>query len=130
MGVVERRHKYIVDSGLALLDHAKLTKELWNYAFATATFIYNRTSTDGISPYDFFFEKFPNIRDLKTFGCLVYPNMRPYQKQKISNRSDEHIFIGYPKASSGYMCLNAKIEKKKIQGMSFFSKMIFHRTGQ
>lgn len=43
MGTVERRHWHIVDSGLALLNQAKMPTPFWNYAFATAAFTYNRT---------------------------------------------------------------------------------------
>lgn len=38
MGDVERKHKHIVDSGLAILNHAQLSQEFWNYAFAITTF--------------------------------------------------------------------------------------------
>lgn len=54
MGTVERRHRHIVDIGLALQDHAKLPLSYWYYAFTAAAFLYNRVNSPvlaGDSPY-------------------------------------------------------------------------------
>lgn len=37
-GVVERKHRHIVESGLTLLKHASSTLKFWDYAFTTALF--------------------------------------------------------------------------------------------
>jgi len=42
MGSVERRHRQIVDIGLALLAHSNLPKPYWEDAFLIATYIINR----------------------------------------------------------------------------------------
>ncbi|RVW12197.1 Retrovirus-related Pol polyprotein from transposon RE1 [Vitis vinifera] len=41
-GRVERKHRHVVETGLALLAHASLPMEFWQYAFQTATFLINR----------------------------------------------------------------------------------------
>ncbi|RVW65725.1 Retrovirus-related Pol polyprotein from transposon RE1 [Vitis vinifera] len=41
-GRVERKHRHIVETGLALLSHASLPMKYWHYAFQTATFLINR----------------------------------------------------------------------------------------
>lgn len=41
-GVIERRHRQIVEIGLALVAHSNLPKIFWEYVFLTAVFIINR----------------------------------------------------------------------------------------
>lgn len=41
-GSVERKHRIIVDIGLALLSHSKVPFQFWDDAFDTATFLINR----------------------------------------------------------------------------------------
>lgn len=114
MGVVERSHRHVVDSGLALLNHASLPLTFWSFASAAAVFTYNSTPTDvlaGDSPYQKLFQKSPNIRDLRVFGCLAYPNLRPFNRAKFSNRTSPHVFIGYPYNSYGYLYYNPITDK-------------------
>lgn len=54
MGVVERRHRHLVDTGISLLDASNLPISFWNYAFCTAAYVYNRTASPSLgfrSPY-------------------------------------------------------------------------------
>ena len=44
-GVVERKHRHIVDLGLTLLYHASLPLQFWDYAFTTAICLVNRLPT-------------------------------------------------------------------------------------
>lgn len=101
MGTIERLHQHGLDSGLALLNNTSLPLTFWRYAFAAAVFTYNRTPIDILvndSPFQKLFHKSPNIRDLHVFGCLVYPNLRPF------NWLSPHIFIGYLDNTNGYLC--------------------------
>lgn len=107
MEVVEWWHRQIVELGLALLNQAGLPLSFWHFAFATSVFLYNRTLTSslvGSNPYEELYGEIPNVRDLHVFGCIVYPNMHPFNCFKFSNRSTDHLFIGYPNNTKGYMC--------------------------
>lgn len=80
-GYAERRHRHIVEKGLALLSHAKIPITYWPFAFTTTTNLINRfpTSTlQNLSPFRCLFQKDPNYSKLKSFGCLCYPWLRPY----------------------------------------------------
>jgi hypothetical protein len=42
-GVVECKHRYIVEVGLSLLAHAHMPLKYWNEAFAIVAYLINRT---------------------------------------------------------------------------------------
>ena len=41
-GVVERKHRHIIELGLTLLHHASLPLQFWDSAFCTAVYLINR----------------------------------------------------------------------------------------
>lgn len=109
MGVVERQHRHIVDSGISLLQQVGLPRSFWNYAFSTVAYLYNRTPTPalaGRSPFEMLYKKSPNLNNIRVFGSLAFPNLRPIQGSKFSPRSAPHVFIGYPTEHHGYMLIN------------------------
>lgn len=109
MGVMERRHRHIVDCGISLLDQAKIPWSFWDYAFSSIVFLYNRTPTSvlvGKSPFELVFKKSPNLLNLQVFESLAFPNLRPSQKCKFSPQSTPHIFIGYPTQNHRYLSMN------------------------
>lgn len=77
--------------------------------FVAAIFLYNRTTTSSLaeaSPYKELHDESPNVRDLRIFRCTAYPNLCLFNRNKFSNRSSAHIFIGYPANTKGYLCYN------------------------
>lgn len=99
-GFAERRHKYIVETGLSLLSHAQLPLTFWSHAFSTASYLINRLPTPTLSnksPYHCLFGSPPNYLKLRSFGCLCYPWLKPYTSHKLDPKSKPCIFIGYSK---------------------------------
>ncbi|KAG8480776.1 hypothetical protein CXB51_025437 [Gossypium anomalum] len=85
-GLVERRHRQIVETGLVLLAQASLLISYWADAFATAVYIMNRLLTKslaGVSPCEQLFGHKPDYQQLRVFGCLYYPLFRPYNHHKL-----------------------------------------------
>jgi histone deacetylase 1/2 len=41
-GGVERKHRHVIETGLALLAHTSLPIKFWQYAFQSAAFLINR----------------------------------------------------------------------------------------
>ncbi|KAC9748329.1 hypothetical protein E3N88_45306 [Mikania micrantha] len=108
-GRVERKHRHIVETGLAMMFHAKLPTQYCVDAFSSATFIINRLPTtilDGKSPFELLFHVKPNYSNFRTFGCRVFPYLRDYSTNKLSSRSIPCIFIGYCSKYKGYRCLD------------------------
>lgn len=108
-GLAERRHRHIVETGLALLTHSSMPVSYWTYAFATAVFLINRMPIKVISmesPFHKLFLTPPNYTRLKVFGSLCFPWLRPYTTNKLSPRSAPCVFLGYSLTQSAYLCLD------------------------
>lgn len=108
-GISERKHQHIVETGLTLLSKAFVPKAYWTYAFATAIYLINRMPTTvihGESPYAKLFAQQPNYLKLRVFGCLCFPWTRPYNTNKLDDRSVSCVFLGYSLTQSAYLCLD------------------------
>lgn len=85
-----------------------MPKTYWTYAFATAVYLINRLPTPVLNMETLFHKLFrtePNYAKLRTFGCLCFPWLRPYNNNKLQNRSEPCAFIGYSLSQSAYLCL-------------------------
>lgn len=108
-GAIERKHKHIIESGLALLAHANLPAKFWNFAFETASFLINRMPAPILNystPLQMLFKTQPDYTFLKIFGCRCYPLLRPYDAHKLSYRSKSCVFLGYSPHHLGYRCFD------------------------
>lgn len=113
-GRVERRHRHIVETGLALLARANLPMRFWHFAFETAVHLINRLPTPVLcheSPYSVVHKSPADYSFLRVFGSLCYLHLRPYNKHKVSYRSSPCVFLGYPVSFRGYRCLDLRTQK-------------------
>jgi hypothetical protein len=85
-GVVERKHRHIVEMGLSLLAHASMPLKYWDEAFLAATYLINRIPTKVLA-YDTLIHKLlgatPDYSSFRVFGCVCWPNLRPYNSHKL-----------------------------------------------
>ena len=105
-GVVERKHRHIVDMGLTLLATASLPRRFWVEAFPTSTHIINVLPTPVLhnsNPYTMLFNKNPNYVIFKVFGCACFPLLRPYNRNKFDFHSQQCLFLGYSVTNKGYI---------------------------
>lgn len=107
-GFSEHRHRHIVETGLALLSHASIPAIYWTYAMATAVYLINRQPTPTLAHFSAYAKLFgtkPNYLKLRTFGCLCYPWIKPYNNHKLEPKSKPCIFLGYSLHQSDFLCL-------------------------
>jgi hypothetical protein len=86
-GSSERKHQYIIETGLALLAHAPMPLRFWDEAFLTATFLINQLPTHVLnyaSPIATLFSADPAYSFLRTLGCAYWSHLHPYQTHKLS----------------------------------------------
>ena len=110
----ERRHRHIVETGRALLYHAKLPSNYWTFAFKTTTYLINKLPTLVLnmrSPFQVLHNKDPTLSHLHSFGCLCFPWLKPYVSNKLQPRSTPCILLGYAESQYGYMYLDPTSQK-------------------
>ena len=126
-GKVERKHRHITETGLTLLATASLPTSFWDEAFTSAAYLINRLpslTTNSKSPYELLFHHKPDYSSLRVFGCACYPNLRPYNNNKLEYRSQLCTFIGYAPNHKGYKSL-APSEKIYISSNVVFDELTF-----
>lgn len=127
-GVVERRNRIIVEKGLTLLAQSSLPPIFWEHAFKTATYLHNHTITPLLqfhSPYQKLYHKILDYGFLKTFGCLCYPFLRPYNNHKLDFRSLPCVFLGYSVSHKGYLCFHKPTSRIYVSRHVVFNKDLF-----
>jgi len=75
-GVIEHKHRHIIELGLTLLHQASLPMYFWDYAFTNAVYLINRlriVSLQFVVSFSVLFHKYPDYHFLKTFGCSCFP---------------------------------------------------------
>jgi len=97
--------------GLSLLAHASLPLKFWDEMFSTTVFLINQLPSKVISdetPFERLLDRQPDYSFLRTFGCAVSPNLRPYNSRKLQFRSKQCVFLGYSNLQKGFRCLDPK----------------------
>jgi histone deacetylase 1/2 len=127
-GSAERKHRHIVEMGLSLLAHASVPLKFWDEAFLTAVFLINRLPSRVIndqSPYEHLFGHPPDYSFIRTFGCAVWPHLRPYNSKKLEFRSKKCVFIGYSNMHKGFKCLDPSNGRVYISRDVIFDEQVF-----
>jgi histone deacetylase 1/2 len=95
-GSAERKHRHIVEVGLALLANASMPLKFWDEAFLTATYLINLLPSKVINfdtPVQRLLNETLDYSSLRVFGCVCWPNLRPYNAHKLSFRSTRCTFL-------------------------------------
>lgn len=78
-----------------------------------------------MSPYEALFGDTPNYSKLRVFGCVCYPWLRPYAKNKLEPRSRLCIFLGHSLTQSAYKCFDPTTNRVFISRHVIFDETIF-----
>jgi hypothetical protein len=127
-GSAGRKHCHIVEVGLALLANASMPLKYWDDAFLTATFLINLIPSkvlDFATPTEKLLHTTPNYDSLPVFGCACCPNLRPYNKQKLSFRSKRCVFLGYSPIHKGVKCLDIATGRVYVSRDVVFDENVF-----
>ena len=101
-GVVERKHRHIVEIGLTLITQANMPLSFWWEAFHSAFFLINRMPTpilNNVSPFQKLHHQSPDYQFLKVFGCACYPLLKPYNSHKLDFHSKKMLIFGIQSSS-------------------------------
>ena len=103
-GIVERKHRHIVELGLTLLAQSSLPLKFWPDAFSSAVYLINMMPTTVLqqrSPLEVLFKTKPDYSFLRVFGCQCFPHLRPYNSHKFDFISLPCTFVGYSSKHKG-----------------------------
>jgi hypothetical protein len=127
-GCVERKHRHLIDTALALLIDSSIPKLFWDEACLTSYYLINRLPTpllQNIYPSEKLFSRSPDYKFLKVFGCACFPNLRPYNSHKFSLRSKQCVFLGYSSHHKGYKCYHQESGGVFISRDVVFQEIVF-----
>ncbi|KAF2301069.1 hypothetical protein GH714_019859 [Hevea brasiliensis] len=90
--------------------------DFWGEAVKTSVYVLNRCltkSVEGMTPYQAWCKKIPNIHHLRVFGCLSHIKVTSPHLTKLEDRSVKGVMIGYEEGSKAYR-LYDPVKKKLI----------------
>ncbi|GJT08032.1 retrovirus-related pol polyprotein from transposon TNT 1-94 [Tanacetum coccineum] len=110
-GVVERQNRTLVEATRTMLSASKLSLFFWAEAIATACYTQNRSiiiPTHEKTAYHIINDRKPSIKHLHIFGCTCYLTRDGENLDKMKEKGDPCILVGYSTQSKGYRVYNKR----------------------
>ena len=131
-GIVERKNRSILEKTRSMMIGAGVPNYLWVETAKTAIYL-NRSPTKtnlGITLEERFTLVKPNLRHLRTFGCLSYVHISVERKTtELESRSDQGILVGYDEFTKGYQIYFPHKRAVAVSCVVIFDKTRFYKTG-
>nr|GEV69013.1 hypothetical protein [Tanacetum cinerariifolium] len=110
-GVVERRNRTLVEAARTMLSAAKVPLFFWAEAIVTACFTQNRSLViphHEKTPYHIINNRKPSVKFFLIFGSICYIVRDGENLDKMKEKGDECIFVGYSNQSRAYRVFNKR----------------------
>ncbi|GJY65886.1 retrovirus-related pol polyprotein from transposon TNT 1-94 [Tanacetum coccineum] len=110
-GIVKRQNRTLVEAAQTMLSASKLPLSFWVEAVATACYTQNRSiiiSTHGKMAYHIINDRKPTIKHLHIFGCICYLTRDGENLDKMKEKGDPYVMVGYSTQSKGYHVYNKR----------------------
>nr|GEU69730.1 hypothetical protein [Tanacetum cinerariifolium] len=110
-GVVERRNRTLVEAARTMLSVAKVPLFFWAEAITTACFTQNHSlviSHHEKTPYHIINDRKPSVKFFHIFGSICYIVRGGENLDKMNEKGDECIFVGYSTQSRTYRVFNKR----------------------
>nr|GFA94000.1 hypothetical protein [Tanacetum cinerariifolium] len=109
--VVERRNRTLVEAARTMLSAAKVPLFFWAEAIATACFTQNCSLViphHEKTPYHIINDRKPSVKFFHIFGSVCYIISDGENLDKMKEKGDECIFVGYSTQSRAYRVFNKR----------------------
>ncbi|GKA53190.1 retrovirus-related pol polyprotein from transposon TNT 1-94 [Tanacetum coccineum] len=110
-GIVERRNCTLVEAARTTLSASKLPLFFWAEAITTSCYTQSRSiiiPTHEKTAYHIINDRKPSIRHLHIFGCTCYLTRDGENLDKMKEKGDSCILVGYSTQSKGYRVYNKR----------------------
>ncbi|GJX18502.1 retrovirus-related pol polyprotein from transposon TNT 1-94 [Tanacetum coccineum] len=110
-GVVERRNRTLVEAARKMLSVAKVPLFFWDKAIVTECFTQNRSLViprHEKTPYHIINGRKPSVKFFHIFGSLCYIVRDGENLDKMKEKGDACIFVGYSTQSRAYRVYNKR----------------------
>nr|GFB52644.1 retrovirus-related Pol polyprotein from transposon TNT 1-94 [Tanacetum cinerariifolium] len=110
-GVVERRNRTLVESARTMLSTAKVPLFFWDKAITTACFTQNRSIViphHAKTPYHIINDRKTSVKFFHIFGSVCYIVRDGENLDKMKEKGDKCIFVGYSNQSRAYRVFNKR----------------------
>nr|GEY98102.1 hypothetical protein [Tanacetum cinerariifolium] len=110
-GIVERCNRTLVEGARTMLSALQLPLFFWAETIATACYTQNRSiiiPTHDKKTYHIINERKPSIKHLHIFSCICYITRDGENLDKINEKGDQCILVGYSTQSKGYQVYNKR----------------------
>nr|GEW52666.1 hypothetical protein [Tanacetum cinerariifolium] len=110
-GVDERRNRTLVEAARTMLSASQLPLFFCAEAIATACYTQNRSiiiPTHGKTPYHIINDRKPSIKHLHIFCCICYITKDGENLDKMKEKGEQCILVGYSTQSKGYRVYNKR----------------------
>ncbi|GJR61696.1 retrovirus-related pol polyprotein from transposon TNT 1-94 [Tanacetum coccineum] len=110
-GIVERRNRTLVEAARTMLSAAKVPLFFWAEAITTACFTQNRSLViprHEKTPYHIINARKPSVKFFHIFGSLCYIVRDGENLDKMKEKGDACIFVGYSTQSKAYRVFNKR----------------------
>ncbi|GJW66530.1 retrovirus-related pol polyprotein from transposon TNT 1-94 [Tanacetum coccineum] len=110
-GVVKRRNCTLVEAARTMLSAAKVPLFFWDEAVATTCFTQNRSLViprHEKTPYHIINSQKPSVKFFHIFGSLCYIVRDGENLDKMKEKGDACIFVGYSTQSRAYRVYNKR----------------------
>lgn len=131
---VERFNRTIQERGRSLLFESGFSPSMWGLAVQAAEWLYNRTphaAIDYITPYEQFYGKSPDLKQIKIFGSKVEVlDENIPRSQKFMSRSKVAYLVGFrntgyilydPITKKTFNSCNVRIDESQAYGSEILS---------
>lgn len=126
-GLVERKHRHLLDVARALRFQANLPLSFWGECILTAAILINKLPTPILeykSPHHVLMGNTPSYSSLRVFGCLCFAKNVNIQ-HKFDARAKPGIFIGYPYGQKGYRIYDFETRQIYVSRDVVFHESVF-----
>nr|GFA39250.1 retrovirus-related Pol polyprotein from transposon TNT 1-94 [Tanacetum cinerariifolium] len=109
--IVERRNRTLVEAARTMLSAAKVPLFFWAEAIATACFTQNRSLViphHEKTPYHIINDRKLSVKFFQIFGSTCYIVRDGENLNKMKEKGDECIFVGYSNQSRAYRVFNKR----------------------